>query len=121
MGRVVVGLILILGVVFLVRGFLSDVKKHQKPPTQYIVRDDSRVDADKSQMTIKNMNDFVWNNPTFVIKERYKHPHQGAIRPQSAVVVPFDQFKDAEGKSFSKDEMVNFEFDIRTATMARSR
>ncbi len=121
MGRVLTGIVLLLGVVFLVKGFVSDVKKHQKPPTQYIIRDDSRIDQDSSQITITNTNDFNWENPTFHIKEKFRYPHQGSIPPQGKINIPFDKFKTDEGEFFSKDNMENFELDIRTETMARAR
>ena len=121
MGRVLTGIVLLLGIVFLFRGFLSDIKKHQKPPTQYIIRDDSRLDEAMTQITITNMNDFDWENPTFEIKGRYRYPHQGTIPPQGKINIPFDKFKTDEGNQFSKDQMVNFELDIRTETMARAR
>lgn len=121
MGRVVTGLVLIIGVLFLARGFLSDIKKHQKPPTQYIIRDDTRIDDSQDSINVVNKNDFAWNNPSFVIKERYNYNHQGVFPPEGRLSIPFDRFKTSEGVSFTKDDMAYFEFDIRTATMARAR
>ncbi|MCA9448554.1 MAG: hypothetical protein KC931_15635, partial [Candidatus Omnitrophica bacterium] len=119
MGRIITGLILILGIVFLVRGFMSDVKRHEKPPTQYIIRDDSRVGESGSEMVVINKNNFSWTDPTFVIKERYRYHYQGSLPPDAKITVPFGKFTTDEGNAFTKDNMLNFEFDIRTATMAR--
>ena len=121
MGRVLTGLILLIGVVFLVRGFLRDVEEHRTPPTQYIIRDDSRVDDSQTQITVTNMNDFDWENPVFVIKGRYRYKHSGTLHPQDKIHIPFKKFKTEEGTPFSKDQMANFELDIRVGNMARAR
>jgi len=121
MGRVITGLILLLGVFFLVRGFLSDVKENQRPPTQYIIRHDSRIAESGDEIAIVNKNDFSWTDPTFVVKERYRYQHSGSLGPNDRISIPFGEFKTEEGNAFSKDNMLHFELDIRTATMAMER
>lgn len=116
-GRILAGLLLIGGLFFLIKDFMTDVKENTPPPTQYILFHDARVNAAKNGLVITNKNDFVWPKPIFTINGIYQAPFPGNWKPGEIKELPYSDFKDDQGQAFPP----NFEFhnfDIRTATMA---
>ena len=120
MGRFLTGLVLIVGLAFLLRGFVKDVKQHQPPPTEYILHHDTRVNADQSGITVSNQNGFTWPKPTFSISRSYYFDYPGDIRAGQSVNLPFANFHNDQGEAFPGVAQFS-DFDIRTATMAMAK
>jgi hypothetical protein len=119
LGRILVGLIFLAGVVFLINGFFKDVKENTPPPIKYILKADMRVSPDKSSLVAKNLNDFAWPNPLFLINSSYNLKYEGFIRAGETVALPFNTFHNDTGAAFPGiSESQGYRFDIQTATMS---
>lgn len=118
--RFFLGIVFLVGVVAIAKGFWKDVKESTPPPREYKIFADMRVADDKAGMQIKNGNDFSWTKPVFIVNGVYRHTHPGSLKPGQTAIVPFDQFQTAEGAKFPGVEQFH-DFDIATATMSLAR
>jgi hypothetical protein len=116
-GRILAGLLLIVGILFLAKDFWTEVEENRPPPTQYILFHDARVNDAKNGLTITNKNDFVWPKPIFTINGAYQNFYPENMNPGETKEFPYSDFKDDQGQSFPPSFQFH-NFDIRTATMA---
>jgi len=119
-GKFFVGLVFIIGVVILVKGFVKDVKENTPKPIQYIMYFDARINDAKTGMKVTNQNDFPWPDPVFFINRTYKLKYNGPIGPGQVVDLGFADFKNETGASFPGVQQFH-DFDVETATMAYAR
>lgn len=120
MNRFIPGLVILVGLFFVIRSFVIDVKESTPAPTKYIIRADSRVTPDGTGMTITNTSGFGWPDPVFTLNGAYRIKHSGPIKGGQALTLPFRDFKNSEGVSFPGPQHITGPIDIRTATMAFS-
>jgi hypothetical protein len=119
-GRLIAGVVLIVGLVVLGKGFVRETKEGMTPPTQYILHFRADVNEAKNGVVVVNENGFAWPDPVFSISNRYHLRFSGNIGPGATAKLPFSDFTNDAGQAFT--DLAQFsDFDIRTATMAHAK
>lgn len=117
LGRLLCGVVLIVGLYFIGKNFWTGVQESTPPPTLYILTHDTRVNAAGNGLVVTNKDHFPWPKPIFTINGAYQYFYPGNLAPGETRDLPYSKFKDDQELAFPPTfEFHNF--DIRTATMA---
>ena len=120
MSRFLAGLVLIVGLVFIVKAFVDHVRETTPPPTQYIMHAESRITPDGKGIAVTNLDPFPWPQAEFTINGKFRLQIQDSFPAKGTRTLTLSEFKDSSGAIFPGAQAFSG-FDIETATMAWDR